>query len=151
MESHDTPDALDALSLPALLALSREPLPANAATLRVAVIGHFTTDFVVRLMRLYLSRLGGALAALGRAILAAAPWMMKTLSVVGTAAMFLVGGGILVHGLPVLHHLIEPLTSAVSGWSSLILATAAEGLVGIVAGGLVLAAVTLGQKVFRRA
>lgn len=56
--ANDTPDALDALTLPALLALAREPLPQHKATLRVAVIGHFTTDFVVRLMRLYLSRLG---------------------------------------------------------------------------------------------
>ncbi len=38
-------------------------------------------------------------AALGRAILRAAPWLMKFLSVAGTAAMFLVGGGILTHGV----------------------------------------------------
>ncbi len=122
-----------------------------AVVMTIGVYGFVAGIVKLDDLGLYLSRLGGALAALGRAILAAAPWMMKTLSVVGTAAMFLVGGGILVHGLPVLHHLIEPLTSAVSGWSSLILATAAEGLVGIVAGGLVLAAVTLGQTVFRRA
>jgi predicted DNA repair protein MutK len=46
---------------------------------------------------------------IGSAILSAAPYMMKTLSVVGTAAMFLVGGGILTHGVPVLHHWIEVL------------------------------------------
>ena len=44
------------------------------------------------------------LAPLGRGILRAAPWLMKGLSVAGTAAMFLVGGGILVHGVPALHH-----------------------------------------------
>ena len=49
---------------------------------------------------LWLSRRGGAAASMGRAILAMAPWLMKGLSIAGTAAMFLVGGGILVHGLP---------------------------------------------------
>jgi predicted DNA repair protein MutK len=47
------------------------------------------------------------LRALGRGIVRGAPWLMKTLSVAGTAAMFLVGGGILTHGVPLLHHLVE--------------------------------------------
>lgn len=47
------------------------------------------------------------LQRLGQGILRAAPWLMKTLSVVGTAAMFMVGGGILAHGLSVVHHWIE--------------------------------------------
>ncbi|WAC64532.1 DUF808 domain-containing protein [Pseudoxanthomonas sp. SL93] len=46
--------------------------------------------------------------AFGRGILRSAPWLMKFLSIAGTAAMFLVGGGILVHSVPALHHLIEP-------------------------------------------
>ncbi|MCK0153390.1 DUF808 domain-containing protein [Alcanivorax sp. S6407] len=53
----------------------------------------------------------GMRIALGKGILAVAPWLMKTLSVVGTLAMFLVGGGILVHGIPGshdgIHHLQE--------------------------------------------
>ena len=48
------------------------------------------------------------------AILGFAPWLMKTLSVVGTAAMFLVGGGILTHGLPPVHHAFE-LAAAAAG------------------------------------
>ena len=48
-----------------------------------------------------------ALQALGRGILTATPWLMKGLSIAGTAAMFLVGGGILTHGVPALHHLLE--------------------------------------------
>jgi len=47
----------------------------------------------------------------GSAILAAAPWLMKSLSVAGTAAMFLVGGGILAHGVPALGHAIEELAA----------------------------------------
>jgi predicted DNA repair protein MutK len=53
---------------------------------------------------LYLSRSDSApVRAFGRGILTAAPWLMKFLSVAGTAAMFLVGGGILTHGIPMLH------------------------------------------------
>jgi len=44
---------------------------------------------------------------LGRGILRSAPRLMKALSIAGTAAMFLVGGGILTHGVPLLHHLVE--------------------------------------------
>jgi predicted DNA repair protein MutK len=64
---------------------------------------------------LLLSRAAGDTAfsrfkrALGAAILRAAPWLMKALSVAGTVAMFLVGGGILTHGVAPLHHSIEAL------------------------------------------
>ena len=51
----------------------------------------------------------------GAAILAGAPWLMKGLSVAGTAAMFLVGGGILVHGVPPLHHAAVSVAASVSG------------------------------------
>ena len=65
---------------------------------------------------LYLSQkhATGPLHWLGRSLLAAAPKLMKLLAFVGTAAMFLVGGGILVHGVPALHHLGEGL--AQQGW-----------------------------------
>ncbi|MGL6071251.1 DUF808 domain-containing protein [Craterilacuibacter sp.] len=79
--------------------------------------------------------------SLGRAILASAPWLMKTLSVVGTAAMFLVGGGILVHGIAPLHHNIEAL-----GELSFVLPTLANGVTGLIAGALVLLLVSMVQK-----
>jgi predicted DNA repair protein MutK len=47
------------------------------------------------------------LGAVGRGLLVSAPKLMKLLTVVGTAAMFLVGGGILVHAWPALHHMLE--------------------------------------------
>src|SRR5690606_22109358 len=53
--------------------------------------------------------------ALGRGILAFAPWLMKALSVLGTAAMFLVGGGIVLHGLPILAHGVEVWAESL-GW-----------------------------------
>ena len=98
---------------------------------------------------LYLSRKQGAAAALGRGILRAAPWLMKALTVVGTAAMFLVGGGILVHGAPPVHHLIEAAAAATSAWPGMgaplgmLTTLLLDGLVGLAAGAVVLAAVTL--------
>lgn len=57
---------------------------------------------------LYLSRKSSELVrVIGNGIVSAAPYLMKTLSVVGTIAMFMVGGGILTHGLPPVHHLFE--------------------------------------------
>ncbi|WP_326539552.1 DUF808 domain-containing protein [Pseudorhodoferax sp.] len=98
---------------------------------------------------LWLSRRASALAqALGRGILRAAPWLMKGLSIAGTAAMFLVGGGILVHGVPALHHLIQDLVQPLGGLTALLLSTLGDALVGIVAGALVLAGLTLGRKLF---
>lgn len=90
--------------------------------------------------------------ALGRAILVSAPWLMKFLSVAGTAAMFLVGGGILSHGFPFLHHAVDMATqwaSDVDGIGSLLAPLAPliiNAVVGIVAGALVLMAVTLFKR-----
>jgi predicted DNA repair protein MutK len=97
----------------------------------------------------------GAARALGRGLLAAAPWLMKFLSVAGTAAMFLVGGGILVHGIAPLHHAIEGAGAAVAQgalgglWQALT-TNGLNGVAGIVAGALVLGAVTLIQKLRKR-
>ncbi|MBU85999.1 DUF808 domain-containing protein [Alcanivorax sp.] len=84
----------------------------------------------------------GARIALGKGILFLAPWLMKTLSVVGTAAMFLVGGGILVHGIPGSHdwvHHLQEMVGAVS-WLVPLLVNLIGGLV---AGAMVLAVVTM--------
>jgi predicted DNA repair protein MutK len=91
---------------------------------------------------LWLARRAGAAAALGRAILRAAPWLMKGLSVAGTAAMFLVGGGILTHGLPVLHHAIAGMIDGLQGVALSAAAAALDALVGLVAGALTLALVS---------
>ena len=84
--------------------------------------------------------------AFGRAILAFAPWLMKGLSVAGTVAMFLVGGGILVHGVPALNHLIEGMVAQYGVVAKAVLPTVADGLVGLAAGAIVLAAVTAFQR-----
>jgi predicted DNA repair protein MutK len=87
--------------------------------------------------------------ALGRGILAAAPWLMKFLSVAGTLAMFLVGGGILVHGLHVLAAPIEALAARFDGSGSLVLLVA-NLVVGILAGALVLGALALAKRLAAR-
>jgi len=96
---------------------------------------------------LWLTRQAGAAQqSIGRGILWLAPWLMKALSVAGTAAMFLVGGGILTHGVPVLHHAIEGL-AAKAGALQWLVPTLLDAVVGIVAGGLVLAGVSLVQRI----
>ena len=81
---------------------------------------------------------GKASAAVGRGILAFAPLLMKFLSVAGTAAMFLVGGGILVHGIPVLHHVAQEAAALTQGW---LWENLFNALVGVLAGALVLAVI----------
>ncbi|MCS3422404.1 putative DNA repair protein MutK [Rahnella sp. BIGb0603] len=103
---------------------------------------------------LYLSKLSGessvmnGVRAFGRVIVNAAPWLMKTLSVVGTIAMFLVGGSIISHGLPFMHSLIEPLTHGHESWISTLITGATDLVVGLIVGAAVLALVMLGQKMF---
>ena len=94
---------------------------------------------------LWLSQKASSAAqAIGRGILWLAPWLMKFLSVAGTIAMFLVGGGILVHNVPALHHAVQALGGEGQwGW---LISAAANMVVGIIAGAIVLAAVTGFQK-----
>ncbi|RBJ80507.1 DUF808 domain-containing protein [Pseudomonas sp. MWU12-2534b] len=102
---------------------------------------------------LWLAQKPGALARrIGGAILRAAPWMMKSLSVIGTAAMFMVGGGILTHGVPAVHHLIQGLaerSAGVIGAASVIMPTLLNAVAGIIAGAAVLLAVSLIGKGWR--
>ncbi|MCO7056196.1 DUF808 domain-containing protein [Pseudomonas juntendi] len=85
--------------------------------------------------------------AVGNGILRAAPYMMKGLSVVGTAAMFLVGGGILVHGIAPLHHAVEAFSEGRGGGLTVALL---NGVAGVIAGAVVLAVVTVAEKLWRR-
>ena len=89
-----------------------------------------------------LERGGRMQAAVGRALLLAAPKLMKALTVIGTAAMFLVGGGILMHGMPG-GHTITHAVEAVAGPLAVLATSLADMLLGVVAGALALGAVTL--------
>jgi predicted DNA repair protein MutK len=101
---------------------------------------------------IYLSRKQDSLRkSLGHFLLAAAPKLMKSLSILGTAAMFLVGGGILSHGIPFLHHVSEQLANLanLAGHIPALAATLLfDALVGIVAGAVIVAVVTLLKKMF---
>ncbi|MDN6090008.1 MAG: DUF808 family protein, partial [Enterobacterales bacterium] len=98
---------------------------------------------------LWMSKKSSALVQkLGGWIVDAAPYLMKILSVVGTAAMFMVGGGIIVHGLPWVHHYFEHL--AESGADLPTVGTVIAGLgptllnlvFGVIAGAIVLLVVS---------
>lgn len=98
---------------------------------------------------LWLTQKPGQVARkVGSAILSAAPYMMKTLSVVGTAAMFLVGGGILTHGVPVVHHWIEGVGAA-AGSAGFAVPMLLNGVAGIIAGAVVLAVVSVVGKIWK--
>ena len=92
---------------------------------------------------------------LGKLLLLGAPFLMKGLSVAGTAAMFLVGGGILTHGLPPVHHAIEHLAQQAAAlpfgaFLSAILPPLADGVFGVIAGVIALGAVSVASRVRRR-
>ncbi|CAI8760508.1 MULTISPECIES: DUF808 domain-containing protein [Pseudomonas] len=95
---------------------------------------------------LWLTQKPGQMARrIGGGILRAAPYMMKSLSVIGTAAMFMVGGGILTHGVPVVHHWIEGVSQSTGGLAWL-MPTLLNAVAGIVAGAVVLAVVSVVGK-----
>ena len=117
-----------------------------AVVMTVGVYGIVAAIVKLDDLGLFLSRRTGVARAAGEAILASAPWLMKALSVAGTAAMFLVGGGILVHG-------VEPLAGAIdhlsSGRAQALVRFLLNAATGVVAGALVLGAVTLGRRLWR--
>ncbi len=97
-----------------------------------------------------LKRPGALAQTIGKGLLLAAPRMMKALAVIGTAAMFMVGGGILTHGIPPLHHLIERAAiltgeiAAVGGLLKTLTPLLLDVLAGTIAGALAL----LGVRAF---
>jgi hypothetical protein len=96
-------------------------------------------------------RANGAMQALGRGILWIAPWLMRTLSVLGTIAMFLVGGSIVLHGIPALAHTIEAFLATVgSSVGKFAISTVIDFVVGMLVGAIVLFGVTTASKLLGR-
>ncbi len=96
---------------------------------------------------LHLTRAPGHIQQrVGRAILWMAPWLMKSLSVLGTAAMFMVGGGILTHGIPSMEGMVHGMVSGSGAVIGFLAPTLIDAVVGIVAGALILGGLTLGRK-----
>lgn len=86
---------------------------------------------------------------IGKGLLLGAPYMMKCLSVLGTVAMFTVGGGILAHGISWLHHQIEHIVHGVHmPFVGGVLEAVLNAVVGLIAGALCLVLVTAFQKVW---
>jgi hypothetical protein len=129
-----------------------------AALMTVGVYGLVAGIVKLDDLGAYLYRAQGAGAAfkraLGSAILAFAPWFMKALSVLGTAAMFLVGGGIVVHGVHAIADTFGAWATAIlgagEGIGRTLLLTGFDGVFGVLAGAVVLAVVLAGKKVFAR-
>ncbi|GGX73711.1 DUF808 family protein [Massilia dura] len=128
-------------------------LVAIALAMTVGVYGLVAAIVKMDDAGLYLTqRTGGGMAvprAIGRLLLAAAPKLMKLLSVLGTVAMFMVGGSIITHGAPFLHHTIEQAAASAGPILGAITTHAADIVVGVITGAIVLAGVMLVSKLLR--
>ena len=128
-----------------------------AAIMTVGVYGLVAGIVKLDDLGLYLRKQPGAGSRrTGAVILWGAPYLMKMLSIAGTAAMFLVGGGILTHGFPAAHHWIESVAHAahdlpgVGGLLGAVAPSLLDALAGIVAGALALGVITLLKRLFGR-
>jgi len=87
--------------------------------------------------------------ASGRGILRMAPWLMRTLSIAGTIAMFTVGGGILTHGIGPLHHTIEEISHG-SGLREFLVPLLLNLITGVIAGAVLVGGLLLVKKFMQR-
>jgi predicted DNA repair protein MutK len=137
-------------------------LSAIAVIMTIGVYGF--VGLIVKLddIGLYLKQKPGSQAfkwlrlATGNFLLSFAPRLMKSLTVIGTIAMFLVGGGILTHQIPVAHHFIEAATTAVASFGSIgeylqvVFPSLLNTIAGVFIGGIVLVVVALVQRAFEK-
>tara|TARA_R110000824_G_scaffold11426_6_gene49798 strand:+ start:2523 stop:3443 length:921 start_codon:yes stop_codon:yes gene_type:complete len=117
----------------------------SVVAVAVTVVVYGLVAGIVKLddIGLYLSEKDSALAQrLGNGILWLAPYLMKILSIFGTLAMFLVGGGILVHGIPPVYKAIEHFAVDFGGLSATLIPMLANGLFGLLSGALLVAVLT---------
>ena len=96
------------------LAVQVGVLAAVAAVMTVGVYGLVAAIIKIDDFGLLLARMRGASRAFGLLLLRSAPALMRLLSIAGTVAMFLVGGGIVAHGLPWIHRFVEGLVGHAS-------------------------------------
>jgi uncharacterized protein len=120
--------------------LLKQALTLVALSLLVTVGVYGLVAGIVKLddLGLALSKRGGGSAALGRGLLAASPKLMKGLSIAGTVAMFLVGGGIVGHGIPAVYAWLKPMNDLV--------AAVIEGLIGVGVGTVLVGLVALVRR-----
>ncbi|MGJ8581369.1 MAG: DUF808 domain-containing protein [Psychromonas sp.] len=149
----------------ALASIPSTDLLAQVLTLVALAIGLtlFVYGFVAAIVRmddlgLYLIKksedsAGSILTLIGRGLIAFAPLLMKMLVIVGTIAMFLVGGGLIEHNLPFIGTFIHHITSLLTTLPPLItsvLPTVLTTLIGLIAGGLCLLVVTIAGRIFKK-
>ncbi|KQT08745.1 DUF808 domain-containing protein [Ramlibacter sp. Leaf400] len=142
----------------ALGTVADAPLPTRVAVLvgiavlmTVGVYGLVAGIVKLDDLGLWMARSGAAARrAVGNAILRIAPLLMKALSLAGTAAMFLVGGSILTHGVPPLEHAVEHAAEGLPGIAAALLPLLAHAVVGIAAGAAVMGGVALARRTFGR-
>ncbi len=137
-------------------------LSAIAVIMTIGVYGF--VGLIVKLddIGLYLKHKPGSKAlnwlrqSVGNVLLSFAPRLMKSLTVIGTVAMFLVGGGILTHQIPIAHHFVENATLAVASlggvgeYLQVIFPSLLNTIAGVFTGGVVLVAVTLMQRIYEK-
>jgi uncharacterized protein len=138
----------------ALGTVSDKPLPEQfvvlvAVALAITVLVYGLVACIVRMDDVgnwLMRKSSAALQSLGRAIIAFTPWLMRGLTIVGTAAMFLVGGSLLVHGMAPIEHWLEAAVLPQGGAVALLLPYLVHVVVGVAVGG----AIVWGVKTWRR-
>ncbi len=124
-------------------------LIAIAVVMTVGVYGLVASIIKLDDLGLALSRRSnGPTRAIGRGILWVAPYLLKFLSIVGTAAMFIVGGGILTHGISMVHETFHHWTEAAGPWLGMLLGVVLDGGFGVLVGLLAVAVWTLAKKMW---
>jgi predicted DNA repair protein MutK len=126
-------------------------LVAIALIMTIGVYGLVAGIVKIDDIGLYLSRKQNAGSQrIGRGLLKTAPYLMKTLSIAGTIAMFLVGGGIVTHGIPSLHHWIEEFSHHLGGFFGALASPVIDAIVGVLVGAVIVAVVMGAKKVFAK-
>ena len=113
----------------------------------MTVIVYGLVAFIVKLddIGLKMIQQGGGLAALGKSIITVMPWFMRGLSVVGTLAMFLVGGGIIANEAAFIHHFLQA-----QQWDSGLMGNLASLIIGVLTGAIACAIVLPLMKLFNK-
>ena len=120
-------------------------LIAIGAIVVVAVYGLVAGIVKIDDLGLHLAQRGGGLGRFGEWLIGASPMLMKGLGIVGTIAMFLVGGGIFAHNIPQIEHLFKD-WAALTGPLAAVTKLSLEGLLGIAIGAVIVAVLSAGSR-----
>ena len=122
-------------------------LSLSAVGIGITVFVYGFVGLIVKLddFGLWLINKKGSLSQfIGRSLLFIMPWFMKSLSIIGTIAMFLVGGGIFSHNVPAIHHWVEHFAIPTS------FSSAVDFVVGVIVGAIACAVILPAMKLFSK-